>query len=317
MEENESLSASEQAYFESRGEAEIKDTPQPELAAEVAPEPEVIDPDTADIEAVEIEQPQPEGEEKPRVQKVVPLTALTKERQAKKELTAKLTEAERKAAILEDRWNMVLQQQGQPAPADEQQPAQRPGPDDPFALINYVADKLETQEKTTAEMRKAEEARAQIEARRAAVAQQEQAFRATKPDYDTALAFVAQSREKELAAIYPLSTPEQRQQVILQEWEQIVNTSQQTRHNPAELIYNLAETRGYKPPVAEPDKPDPAALDKLAENIDGSASLSGASGGAPTTLSAQAIADMSPDEFAAWYAKPGNVDKFRRLAGGR
>lgn len=313
MEENESLSASEQAYFESRGEAEVKDTPQPEAAAETTPE--VIDPETADIEAAEIEQPQPEGEEKPRVQKVVPLTALTKERQAKKELTARLSEAERKAAILEDRWNMILSQQGQPAQPEQQQP-QRPT-DDPFALINYVADKLDSQEKTAAEQRKAAEAQAQMEARRNVVAQQEQAFRATKPDYDTALAFVAQSRDKELATIYPLSTPEQRQQVILQEWEQIVNTSAQTRHNPAELIYNLATSRGYTPAAPEEKKPDPAALDKLAENIDGSASLSEASGGAPTTLSAQAIADMSPDEFAAWYAKPGNEAKFRRLAGGR
>lgn len=310
MDSTDSLSAEEKTYFESRGETEVKDIPPAAETEAAEPQTEVVDPEVADIEAVD-EVKAEEGDEKPKVHKVVPLPALTKERQKSKELSQKLEEASRRAAILEDRWNQILSQNQ----TTQEQPKVAERPTEPFELLGYLADKIEGQEKTAEQTRQQQAEENQRQQALRELAETEQAFRAANADYDDAVSFVAQSRDQELQVLFPMSTPEQRRQTIMAEWQQIVGNSRATRHNPAELIYGLAKQRGYV--KAAPQKDPAAELEKLQEAVDGSTSLSEASGGAPETMSAQSIADMSPEAFAAWYAKPGNTDKFKRLAGGR
>src|SRR6185369_527688 len=72
--------------------------------------------------------------------KTVPLRALTKEREEGKKARQALQEAEKRAAILEDRWNTILALQEQQAPAK----AEDVPPDenvDIFAAIKYEREK--------------------------------------------------------------------------------------------------------------------------------------------------------------------------------
>src|SRR5690349_8130219 len=108
-EATDALSAEEQAYFDSRGEAEVKPAPEPE-------KPEVVEPEVEEVEEEEVAVDPPK----------VPLAALTKERQAAKELKSRLAEMEKRHAVLEDRWNTLLKVQ---EPAKTEAVVEDPEPD--------------------------------------------------------------------------------------------------------------------------------------------------------------------------------------------
>jgi hypothetical protein len=305
-EATDTLSAEEQAYFDSRGEAEVKPAPEVEK-----PEPEVVEAEveTAEDDEVAVDPPK------------VPLAALTKERQAAKELKSRLAEMEKRHAVLEDRWNTLLKVQ-EPAPVEAVADDPEPDPEkDIFAHSAWQARQLKA-------VTEAIKAREQTEAQAKAASEEDNAiwslwkqsataFKSEKPDFDEAVKFLSDARLKQMQAYAVVDErfgdEGQRVAQLNAELKQIVKTAKAKSINPADAVYQIATTYGYAPKAAV----NTEQLERLEKAIDGSTSLSSVGGSRPApALDAKAIADMSPGEFEAWFAKPGNQQKFKRLAGG-
>ncbi len=315
--EDDTLSSEDQAYFDSRGETEIKapadaaDKPEPAAADPVA-DAEVGD-DEADIAEAEAEGEQQPGAEPKRV----PLAALTKTRQEARAERAGRIAAEQRAAILEDRWNTALQQM---RPQQEQEAAPAiPDMSDPQAVLDWARNELVGRKE-----REAAEAKERTE-REAGQRAFQQAYEAVNDTYTKAAKAdpeiveahnaVRNSLGNELLAM-GYTEAQARSEIGKIENQHLVYIAQ----NNLEIgpyLKSLAKARGWAPkPKADPAEDAQERVARLADAVDGSTSLSGAGGGAPRVLDAQAIANMKPDEFEAWLGKPGNHAKFKKMAGG-
>jgi hypothetical protein len=322
MSDTETLSAEDKAYFDTRGEttvtapAAIADDTLPdddlpiethdeldETGSETPPVDDVVDPDKAT------------GQTK------VPFAALTKERNERKAVAAKLAETERRAAILEDRWTQLLSsREAESTPASVQPAAEPDLSNDPMAIVNKLwtesqdqRKQRETEAQQTKEQAAANEAwgktmnvaRAQYQAACAA----DEAF---EPTYTALRANMGQ----EYMELYGLSETEAKAEVDRYEAQQIAYAVDRGIDISVHMR-KLAKTRNITvAPKTAPDRSAGEILDKLAEGVNGSTSLSTAGGGRVAATNAQSIADMSPDEFANWLGKDGNQAKFKKLAGG-
>jgi hypothetical protein len=315
MSETETLSAEDKAYFDSRGETVT--APEVTTEEETTTE-EVVEPAEVETEEAEETTAEDAGTEKPTGQSKVPLAALTKERNERKAIAARLAETERKAAILEDRWNQVLQQREQPAPEAKQEAPPLDVSKDPMAVVNELLTDFQQRKQTEAEReRQTKEQAAQAEAwnktlnvarsQYEAAASSDAAF---EPTYTALRANIGQ----EYMELYGMSEAEAKAEVDRYEAQQIAYAVDRGI-DIATHMRKLAKARNV---TVAPKATAPAGedLDKLAEGVSGSTSLSNAGGGRVASTNAQSIADMSPDEFGAWLGKPGNADKFRKLAGG-
>lgn len=191
-----------------------------------------------------------------------------------------------------------------------------PPQDDPLALLQWLAKEVQQQKLTAAEAQQIANEQGQRHYHQTQVAQLEQQFRATAPDYDDALNFAAAARERELEILHPYSTADQRRQYVLQEWGQVTMQALQTGANPAELAYKYAQARGYAPQAQQ--QPAPKALDTAAISSaqQRHQSLSDAPGGdAPPALDAKALAKMSDKDFKSWLSKRGNEAKLDEILG--
>lgn len=303
--ETESLSAEEKAYFDTRGESEVTADP-PEASKEEAG-------DEPAVELVEAPEEQSEGsaeKEDGKRKVVVPLRALTESRGETRTEREKRVAAEQRAAILEDRWNQMFAAQQK----QEQEPAV-PDQSDPLARLNWAANTVQSiVEKQTAD----EKARTE----------QEHASREWKQTVDkvTAEYNEAVAEDAEIATAYDALRKSQgmeflamglSQQEALAELQRLeadhIAYAASKGINIGRYLTSLAEARGWK--RAEKKADSGADLEKLAEAVEGSTTLSGAGGGAPKVTDAEAVANMKPDEFEAWLSKNGTA-KFRKLAGG-
>lgn len=301
-EATDALSAEEQAYFDTKGEAELK--VEPEKVEEEKPEVEEVE-----EEEVAVDPPK------------VPLAALTKERQAAKELKSRLAEMEKRHAVLEDRWNTLLKVQ---EPAKTETVVEDPEPDpekDIFAHSAWLQRQLKAMDQKLLSREQAEQQAKTAADEDNAIwtlwKQSATAYKGEKPDFDEAVKFLSDARLKQMQAYAMVDErfgdENQRIAQLNAELKQIVSTAKAKNINPADAVYQIATTYGYtaKAPVNTEE------LERLEKAIDGSTSLSSVGGSRPAaTLDAKAIADMSPAEFEAWFAKPGNQQKFKRLAGG-
>lgn len=318
MSDTETLSAEDKAYFDTRGETIT--APEPVATEEETTTEEVVETAEVEIEAEEAEETTTEEAEaeKPTGQSKVPLAALTKERNERKAIAARLAETERKAAILEDRWNQILQQREQQAQPEAKQEAPALDPTkDPLGVVNELLTDFQQRKQTAAEQeRQTKEQAAQAEAwnktLNVARTQYEAAASADEnfePTYTALRANIGQ----EFMELYGLSEAEARAQVDNYEAQQIAYAVDRGI-DVATHMRKLAKTRNI---TVAPKTAPPAGetLDKLAEGVNGSTSLSAAGGGRVASTNAQSIADMSPSDFEAWLSKNG-TDKFRKLAGG-
>lgn len=238
---------------------------------------------------------------------------------AVQEARAELREVKQRNALLEARTNEMLamfNRQPQPETSAKPAVAEIPPEDDVIGRINWLVNQFQTQSQQTAEDRQAQAQQTERQQTLGRLGTLEDAFRATAPDYDAAVQFAGQSREAELELMYPLSTKEQRQQAVLDEWEGIVQQSIKAGVNPAEQVYKFAKMRGFTPtppaptPQAQPDLAAVAAAQQRHQ------SLSDAPGGETIApLDAKALARMSDKEFKAWMSKKGNEAKFDEIMG--
>jgi hypothetical protein len=299
------LSADEEAFFSSGGEKSI-------------PAEGGADPGTGESS----EAKPASGEAKPGdtpKNDHVPLATFLEEKKARKELAGKLTDYEKQIAEFKGKFAIIdrLKFAGEAEPAA---PAGPPNPEeDIFGAVKHVGETLAQMQKRIddAEKAKADSEKAATE-QKTFVDKYRKAcddFEADTPDFKAAYNFILNSRAAELKAI-GYDTPEALHQALIADEFAIAQMAFEKGKSPAEMLYNLANQRGYKKEVADPNKGKAAEkLETIERGQAANKSLSNAGGSSgDPEMTAEALIAMPADEFEAWTNK--NPAKARRLFGG-
>jgi hypothetical protein len=262
------LSADEEAFFSSGGEksipAEGADTGASSDAGEVKPAGEAK---TGDA---------PKNDH-------VPLATFLEEKKGRKELTAKLTEAEKQIAEFRGKFAIIdrLKLQGETEPAA---PTGPPNPEeDIFGAVKHVGDTLAQMQKATADAKAAQEADAKAASEQKVFVDKYRAacdeFEAETPDFKAAYNHLLNSRAAELRAI-GYDTPQSLHEALIADELAIAQMAFQRGKSPAEMLYNLANQRGYKKEqAADPSKGSAAEkLEAIERGQAANKSLSNAGG---------------------------------------
>lgn len=305
------LTAEESAYFESGGEATI---PSPVIA----PAPEGEGAPTGEQQT-----DQPQAAERDEKGRFVPHQALHAEREEHKKTKAELEEIRRNQAVLNDRWNTLLQLRQQQDQPQEQAP---PNPeDDIFGYAKWQAEKLKAlEEKLTSQET---QTRQQQE-----VAQQEQAiwnewsqaatsYAAEEPEFGDAVKWLSEFRGKQLQAMSLIderfASPAGINEQINAELRAIVIAAKQKGVSPAQVVHQLAESYGFKAKAPDPNNVTlPDSLARVASAQEAAKTVGqvpGRSGG--DALTPEAIAAMPPAEFERWASDPKNARLLDQMLG--
>lgn len=240
--------------------------------------------------------------------------------QALHEARQQLLQQRQIAQLAQTRMNALLASQ------QAAQQAAEPMPDlatDPIGYMQAMESRIERFEQE----RQQEQQSRQIDS---AIEQDEASFSLSFPDYNNAAQHYVQSRAQELLHFYP---PEQAQTIMMNEARQMAREAWQRGVPAAQMVYQMAQARGYQPgmaplapqqpfqPAAQPGFTAPTAVQQVQQVQRGQAAtrtLSGGSGSAaPATLNAEAVLAMSDEEFAE-YCKLGSKGAnaaFAALAG--
>jgi hypothetical protein len=213
-------------------------------------------------------------------------------------------------AQLQARTNALLAQS---------QPQQMELPDldtDPVAYVRTIGENLQRLHQQNAET-------TQVSRIDEAFEQDEQLFTSYTPDYLQAAEHFAVSRATELSQFYPR---DQVQQMMRDEVREISRMAWGRGTPAAQMIYQMAQARGYRPgngaaPAQQPQQAAPPPANAAAtvaaartNQLNGGRSLSQAAGaGAATALNAEALLGMSDEEFAD-YLKLGEKGANARFA---
>jgi hypothetical protein len=274
--------------------------PQPDPAPDQLPEPQQPDPDADRARGPDGKFVAKEGEEQPPKGGQVPQGALHAERERRKA-------AEAETAKFREQLDAIAAMRAQVA---SRAPAPLPPEDDP-AQIAHLRQRLEqmeqgqtriTQERDNQALDQAEQRQLQ-----AAIASSEVEFRTAQPDYDAAVQYVIEARARELQ-LHGLN-PVEVQQAVAEEAQDIVRSAIRQGRSPAEMAYQIAQSRGYRAetpqqPAAQPQGGAAATLAAINATKNQSQSLGRASGSTPQTINADTVAGMTGDEFDALYSTP-------------
>lgn len=273
------LTAAEQQFFESGGETALEESAPVEPAVETHAEPAAATPE-----------PVPAAE--PAAPKMVPLEALHEARAQTKELRAQLAKLAQERAQFEEFRKSVearLNPQPQP-PAFDENPAEH--------LRAEV-----TQTKAELDRLKAERDQQAREHQFSTWYQTQAAqFAQSTPDFMPTYDAFIRGRAGELES--QGLAPQQIALKIRQEEQLLAATAAQLGVNPAQMVYQAAIAKGYKPAPAAQAAPDANEavtnadkLAKVAEGVKSSKSLSNLPGKAPEALTLEYIANMPESEF--------------------
>lgn len=265
----------EAAFFENKGET-------------VAP---VVETPTEPIETPEAEPQEPVQEStKPNH---VPLAVLLAEREKHAQRMAKF---ESRIEKLQE----LIQPKAEPERIDPQL--------DPIKAIEHLNQKLEqleNEKKTVGEVN----ALAQFGQRQA------QAFAEKAPDFYDAYNHLRHSRADQLMNSGAVSTPQELNDRVLREEQDIIKMCANMGIDPAQFMYNLAQTAGYKTPQPVVQAPTPEQKIKIAatgqQRAGAGISKVGAGSNGPVDL--KALLNSSDSEFDKLTASDAD---WRRLAGG-
>jgi len=296
------LSSDEQKYFDSKG-AATPANPVPPSPSEPAAEPPT--PPAADLA----------GTRSPAEPKTVPLAALHEERERRKELQRQIEDVNRRA---DERFNLIAQKLAASAPAAESK-REMPDPEkDAVGAIRMTAEEV----KVLSDFKRQVEAQAAqsqaIQAVFAHAARLENEFESRTPDFQTASAFLRETRAQELATLGV--DPYRVQQILGLEKLQLAQAALQQGRNPAEIIYALAKMRGYSPNAGGPkgraasSDGEASKLARIAKGQEAGTSLGAASGAAPGKTGIEALLGMSDAEFASALDKM-SADQLRQHFG--
>jgi hypothetical protein len=204
-------------------------------------------------------------------------------------------------------------------------PADLPAADDPAAL-EHLRERLAANEsKINRFEQNADDtalANHEVQQLGSFMAESEAAYREQRPDYDKAIDHVVQMRANELA-LYGLNRA-QIQQTISEEAAEIVRAAVQQGRDPAELGYQIALSRGYRPQEGEtpaaaeaPAKANgaQATIDAIARAKEANKSLGSGGGSSAKALNAEAFAAMSDAEIEAICSTPEGAAAFDAALG--
>lgn len=229
----------------------------------------------------------------------VPQQALHAEREKRKAAEGELTQLREQLGAIQKMREQVA----------SRKPEDLPAADDPAAvehLRKRLAEVEQGQTRISQHIDGAALANEEIQQLGGYMQQSEARIRQDKPDYDAAIDYIVKARAGELA-LYGLTQP-QIQQTISEEATDIIRSAVNQGRDPAELAYQLAQTRGYRPTETAQDQPKPngaqAMLDAIEKAKTASKSLGSGGGSAARTLTAEAVAALSADEFDAIYSTP-------------
>lgn len=237
--------------------------------------------------------------------KMVPLAELMAER--KNRQAWEQTAAQQQQQLTETL--KMLQERAKSLAPEEQAKAPDPMQDPQgFAVWEY-----EQHKKQVAELNEWRKQQDQLNQRSAQLQQaaswaqsQEMEFSKTQPKYSEAYKFATESRTKEYTALG--YTPDQIQQLLASDNQNIVALALQQRKNPAQLIWDYANAKGF---VVAEQKKVPDLDDKvktIAKGQEAAKGLTGTAGGAPTEINnladlAAASEDMDDEEFSKAFDK--------------
>ena len=251
------------------------------------------------------EEPGQEGQQEGQDNRTVPLAALHQERLQRQAVA-------RRAQLTETRLNAILSRE-----TPQTQVPQMPDINtDPAGYVMALEERLNSFEKERVES-------LQNQQLDSSISSDEDMFTQVRPDYPQASDYFVQSRAQELLAFYP---PAEAQKMMLAEARQIARAAWERGQSVGEVIYGLAQARGYNPgmPQRQPapqqqggqpapqQRRGPAAGDVVDSINRGQAagrSLSGSGGASPESLNANAILDMSDEEFAGWLGEGNSATR--------
>lgn len=250
--------------------------------------------------------------------KTVPLSALQEARSEAREMRQQM-------ARLQERTDILLQQQTQPQAKEE---PQAPNPDeDPLGHMQFLLN--QQQEQNAASQRQLEQFQA-TQAQQMEFQQRHNQNVAIVNEVDAIFTEKAQS-DPELVQIAEWFSQQVHNQAMQQAqgdlglanayfYQILADQATQAKNAPDGVdgyMKRVAAFMQFQPTPTAP-QPDPAqrVLD-LQSKADRHTSLSSANGGeAPAQITAQELARMSDQEFTSWMAQKGNAAKFDRIMGG-
>lgn len=273
---------------------------------------ESVEKQAAEIEQAQVEKPEVEKPEvvvdghsdessdeiggvKDKVEKVVPIGAVTELRAQKREAVQRALAAEQRAEQIQRQMLEFMARQQQPA-------APQIDSNDPLAVIQHQVTQTAEQQKAMLEQQQRQQYEQQQQQNYQnfvnAVKAQEAEFVKVQPDANEAIGFLKQSRVNEYKA-GGLSHQEAVQRMLKDEHDLVV-WAMQSGENPAKAAFDMAAARGYVSPKQ-----------KIAMQRDGQgASLptgTGGKGGGEPSL--EALLKMSGSDFA----KATAGDKWEKL----
>lgn len=257
---------------------------------------------TAETASPVADKPAEETAEKPEVKKVVPLQALHEERRERQRLQAEIAESRRLHSEQMERINQRLEMLTTP---QRQMPTRD---EDPVGYLDQRIGQLTETQRAILErdqQREQQAVQAQQYQRVAThVIQTAQAFEKAVPDFKEAVAHLNETRVRQLVV---LGVPEDQATVQAnQELDQAAVQWTVQGKNAAEVAYEFAKAQGYKPKTQTPDQ-------KIEAQQKGTAAAKSLGGGGAVAgkLTAQALADMSDEDFAKL-----SENEWRRAMGG-
>lgn len=333
------LTADELAYLESGGKVTsglpASETPAEAPANEPAPAPTSEpqqpaqqadgDGDDGEDEVDEIVVG-PDGKLRAKNGKFVSHRALHKEREKRKaiaaerdELRVRLARGEERLAILNEAFNATGDPASQARRADSPQQPVDPLNEEPIdPEKDFYGWAKQVQRQNDALRRQITESTGAIQSRETfrnvteAYHSDARRFMSQEPNFEHAYKHLVAGRHRELE-LMGMRDEKQRNAFIAQEESQLVMQALQTGQSPAEVVYRIAQARGFTPQAAAPaarggaQSPQPAPqrrtaaqqkIEQLRNGQNASQSLSNGAGGANEGLTLNSLANMSDEEFA-------------------
>jgi hypothetical protein len=266
-------------YFDTQGES--LETPEPSSEKKEVVESQSDEEDGRSS----VDKPNPNDDRK------VPLAALHQERQRRQE-------QDRKLAILEDRLSRL--QEGLTPKEQEEVLDVNENPIEYFQRENQkLKEQLEEINSFREQSVQQTQQHQQMQQFKTAYASAAQEYAKQQTDFSDAYKFVVESRMTELQT---LGYDQQQAAIIAQNDEAaFVSKAFQDGVNPAERVYQLALTRGYKK-QGNTQKPD-VDLETIEKGVKDSKSVNAMAGSPSKPMTLESLAEMDDEEFEKNFYK--------------
>lgn len=272
---------------------------QESLAEEVKPD---VVPETKPDEIKDEIKPEVKAEIKEaKPVKTVPHEAFHEERERRKEAQRELQALQEKWARADERIQILLNSKKEETPPDPNE--------DPLGYQSWKTGKiekeLESEKGRLTEQSKKLEQQVEDLRLRTQIDSMERNFQSKNPDYDEALQFLVKIQSETLE---DLEVDEvERQAQVRQGLSSVVQQALAKGKNPAEAVYKMAQRLGFKKTEPTPT----ARMEDIEKGVKASSSLGSAGGKSIAPLTAEALADMSEEDFNKL-----NYGDFKKAMGG-